>query len=78
MTPSYHGFAFTVPIRRPGGFPGERRLLVIAKDVYRATEIALSRTRSVTLAADGPEVLARAHKLGIRNDDSGFDDGKAS
>jgi hypothetical protein len=74
MPNSYNGFAFIVP---RGSRPG-LRLLVIAKDVYRAAEIARSRVLAAVFADAGPEVLARARKLGIRDDDAGIDDGRAS
>jgi len=50
-------------------------LLVIAKDVLRATEIARSRVLPAIFVDAGPEVLARARKLGIRDNDAGIDDG---
>jgi hypothetical protein len=58
-----------------GGRP-RRQLLVIAKD--RATEIARSMVLHAIFAEAGPEVLARARKLGIRDNDAGIDEGQAS
>jgi hypothetical protein len=60
-----------------GGRP-RRQLLVIAKDVHRATEIARSMVLHAIFAEAGPEVLARARKLGIRDNDAGIDEGQAS
>ena len=92
MTDSYNGFAFTVTTQRVaarsinvasrgiyvrGGRP-RRQLLVIAKDVRRATEIARSMVLHAIFEDAGPEVLARARKLGIRDNDAGIDDGQAS
>jgi len=90
MTDSYNGFAFTAPPRRVaarsinvaargifygrGGRP-RHQLLVVAKDVHRATEIARSMMLHAIFADAGLEVLARARKLGIRDDDAGIDDG---
>jgi len=62
------------PVGVQGGRP-QRHLLVIAKDVLRATEIARSRVLPAIFVDAGPEVLARARKLGIRDNDAGIDDG---
>jgi hypothetical protein len=59
--------------RRPG-----RQLLVVAKDLRRATEIAREMIWYANFVEAGPEVLARARKLGIRNNGAGIDDGPAS
>jgi hypothetical protein len=90
---SYKGFAFTVPIptrhinaagrgihvavRSVGVRGGRPHLLVVAKDVFRATEIARSRVLAAMFVDAGPEVLARARRLGIRDNDAGIDDGQA-
>jgi hypothetical protein len=89
MPDSYDGFAFLVPPQR-GGARGihvagrpigvrsgrqQRRLLVIARDVLRATEIARSWVLSAIFVDAGPDVLARARTLGIRDNDAGIDDG---
>jgi hypothetical protein len=90
---SYNGFAFAVDRRgggRPIGAinvarPGidvrvdrpRRQLLVVANDVHRAIEIARSMIMHATFVDAGPEVLARARKLGIQDNGAGFDDGQA-
>jgi len=89
MPDSYDGFAFIVPPQRSSGARGihvagrpvgvrgrrqQRRLLVVAKDVLRATEIARSWVLSAIFVDAGPEVLARARTLGIRDNDAGIDD----
>jgi len=56
----------------------QRQLLVIARDVHRATEIARSRVLHAMFFDAGPEILARARKLGIQDNDAGIDDGQAS
>ena len=84
------GIAFAAPPRRVaarsinvaargifygrGGRP-RHQLLVVAKDVHRATEIARSMMLHAIFADAGLEVLARARKLGIQDDDAGIDDG---
>jgi hypothetical protein len=94
MADSYNGFAFTVDrkfggslnpiiVVRPGingrvGRRSGRQLLVIAKDLQRATEIARGVIWYARYFDAGPDILARARKLGIRDNDAGIDDGQAS
>jgi hypothetical protein len=62
---------------RAGGRPG-RQLPVIAKDLRAATEIARGVVWYARCLDAGPEILARARKLGIRDNGAGMDDGQAS
>jgi hypothetical protein len=92
MTGSYNGFAFLVTPRGATtrginvarrGVSGhtsrsQRRLLVVAKDVHRATEIARGMLLHAIFVDAGPEVLARARKLGIQDNGVGVDDGQPS
>jgi hypothetical protein len=93
MTDPFNGFAFAVD-RRGGGQPTSvidvprpginvdggrpRRLLVVARGVHRAIEIARSKVLHATFVEAGPEILARARKLGIQENDAGIDSGQAS
>jgi hypothetical protein len=72
------GRGINVAGRSVGVRGGRPHLLVIAKDVHRATEIARSRVLAAMFVDAGPEVLARARKLGIRDNDAGIDEGQAS
>jgi hypothetical protein len=53
-------------------------MLVIAKDVHRAIEIARSKVLAAVFVDAGLEVLTRARELGIQDNDAGIDDGQAS
>ena len=70
------GASIGVAVRSVNVRGGRPHLLVIAKDVLRATEIARSRVLAAVFVDAGPEVLARARKLGIRDNDVGIDDGQ--
>src|SRR5262249_606736 len=56
----------------------QRRMLVIATDVHRAIEVARSKVLAAVFVDAGPDILARARKIGIRDNDAGIDDGQAS
>jgi hypothetical protein len=80
MTDSYSGFAFkftTRDINSPGGVK-ICRLLVVAKSLPGASKIAHATMSGALFEKSGPEILARARELGIRDNDAGIDDGQAS
>ena len=53
----------------------QRYLLVIARDLLRATEIARSKVLAAVFVKAGPDILDQARELGIREDDAGIYDG---
>jgi hypothetical protein len=80
MTDPYSGFAFkfsTRDINSPGGVK-TRQLLVVAKSLPEASKIAHAMILGALFENSGPEILARARKLGIKDHDAGIDDGTAS
>ena len=80
MTDPYSGFAFKVTthdINSPGGVK-TRQLLVVAKSLPEASKIADATILGAMFEDSGPEILARARKLGIKDNDAGIDDGTAS
>jgi hypothetical protein len=80
MTDPYSGFAFKVTTRdinSPGGVK-TRELLVVAKSLPEASKIADATILGAMFEDSGPEILARARKLGIKDNDAGIDDGAAS
>jgi hypothetical protein len=80
MTDPYSGFAFKVTTRdinSPGGVK-TRELLVVAKSLPEASKIADATILGAMFEDSGPEILARARKLGIKDNDAGNDDGTAS
>jgi hypothetical protein len=80
MTDPYSGFAFKVTspdINSPGGVK-TRQLLVVAKSLPEASKIADAMILGAMFENSGPEILARARELGIKDHDAGIDDGGAS
>jgi hypothetical protein len=80
VTDPYSGFAFKVSTRdinSPGGVK-TRQLLVVAKSLPEASKIAHAMILGAMFENSGPEILARARKLGIKDHDAGIDDGTAS
>ena len=55
-----------------------RELLVVAKSLPEASKIADATILGAMFEDSGPEILARARKLGIKDNDAGIDDGTAS
>jgi hypothetical protein len=81
MTDPYSGFAFKVTspdINSPGGRVKTRQLLVVAKSLPEASKIADAMILGAMFENSGPEILARARELGIKDHDAGIDDGGAS
>jgi hypothetical protein len=79
MTNLYSGFAFKVTTRdinSPGGVK-TRELLVVAKGLPEASKIPNATILGAMFEDSGPEILARARKLGIIENDAGIDDGAA-
>jgi hypothetical protein len=76
MTDPYSGFAFKVTINSPGGVK-TRQLLVVAKSLPEASKIADATILGAMFEDSGPEILARARKIGIKDHDAGIDDGGA-
>ena len=77
MTNPYSGFTFKVTLYSPGGVK-TRELLVVAKSLPEASKIADATILGAMFEDSGPEILARARKLGIKDNDAGIDDGTAS
>ena len=80
MTDPYSGFAFKVTTRDINSPEGvkTRQLLVVAKSLPEASKIADATILGAMFEDSGPEILARARKLGIKDNDAGIDDGGAS
>ena len=72
---AYDGFAFKVtsPSVTSRSERRERWLLVVARDLYEATAIARNLIPSATFERSGPEVLAWARRLRVKDGDSAID-----
>ena len=79
MSASYNGYAFKVMTRdvnSPGGWK-TRQLLVVARSMQEASEMAQHMKPGAIFEGSNPEILAKA-ALGIRNGEAGIDDGQSS
>jgi hypothetical protein len=76
MSDTYNGFEYTFKSRtlNADGELFDRRLLVVAQGVHEAALIARQMIRETLLTDSGPEVLARARAIGVKDNDAVIED----
>ena len=72
MTDPWNGYAFKVtsPDMNSPGVKRHRQLLVVARNMQEASEIAQRMTPGAIFEGSGPEILAKARKIGVGDNDA--------